>query len=1121
MVEKIKFSKDEMKQNKIVQKLKTSELKYRVLVENLPQKIFLKDSNSVYISCNNNLAKDLKIRAEDIAGKTDYDFFPKNLADKYRADDKRILKSGETEEIDEDYIQGDKKVFVHTVKTPIKDENGNNLGLLGIFWEITERKIAEQKIRKSEEKFRSIAEQSLMGIIILQDNIIRHVNQAAANMLGYTIEEIMTNRPGEFIKFIHPEDRNLIIEQAKKKQLGREDVITGYQHRCLKKNGETIWVDDHSKTITFEGKLADLITVVDITERKKAEQKLKESEERLRAFMDSATDSITLYDSEMNFIDFNEATLRILGMKKEELIGKNILDVIPNLKETGRYDKYLNVIKTGKSFITEDIFYNRLDGSLSLYLSVRAFKVGENLGVIARDITEHKKTEQELIESEHNLGERVKELGCLYGLSKLAENPENSVKEIIHGTLDLIPPAWQFPEITCAKIKFGDNEYKTRNFKETDWKLSSITQVNSKKLNIDISYLEAKPFLKEEENLIDDLGKRLKVVLEQEEAEQKLRDSEEKFRTLTKNIPGMVYRARPDWSTEIITGSEAICGYSIEEFDSKKINWFDIIYSDDKERMVKESSKMLSSPMELIQEYRIIAKDGSKPWVEDHKTSFFKEDGSFRGTDGVVFDITNRKEMEQKLEESEEWLSTMLKSIGDGVIAIDIDGMITFLNPIAESLTGWTQENAIGQHIDNVFNIFNEFTQNSVENPALKALQENTVNALSRYTILISKDKREIYIDDTGAPIKDNEGNIIGAVLIFKDITKRRIAEKKLQESEHNLEERIKELTCLYGLSKLAENPDNTQEDIIQGMLDLIPSSMQFPRLICVKIIFNNEEYKTSNFIETKWKISAQLEIKENLMNIEVYYLENRPFLIEEDYLIKDIGKRLKSIIEQKVADTELRDNEEKFRAISGSAHDAIIQTDQNDEIIFWNKAAEKNFGYSSEGILGKNITIVIPEQSRGVYRKNLLNITNTMDGIYKGGITEAEGLKKDGSEFPTELSFSTFYMKGKRNNIAIVRDITERKKAEEEIRLQSEIIENMSEGVFLIKLDDGTIVFTNPAFDELFGYNPSELIGKNVAIVNAPTDKTPEETREEIKGILKDTGEWHGEVLNVKKDGT
>jgi len=78
-----------------------------------------------------------------------------------------------------------------------------------------------------------------------------------------------------------------------------------------------------------------------------------------------------------------------------------------------------------------------------------------------------------------------------------------------------------------------------------------------------------------------------------------------------------------------------------------------------------------------------------------------------------------------------------------------------------------------------------------------------------------------------------------------------------------------------------------------------------------------------------------------------------------------------------------------------------------------------------------------------------------------------------------------------------------------------------MSEGVYLIKLEDGTIVSNNPAFEEMFGYNPGEMIGKDVAIVNAPIDKKPEETKDEIMGILKETGEWHGEVLNVKKDGT
>ncbi len=100
-------------------------------------------------------------------------------------------------------------------------------------------------------------------------------------------------------------------------------------------------------------------------------------------------------------------------------------------------------------------------------------------------------------------------------------------------------------------------------------------------------------------------------------------------------------------------------------------------------------------------------------------------------------------------------------------------------------------------------------------------------------------------------------------------------------------------------------------------------------------------------------------------------------------------------------------------------------------------------------------------------------------------------------------------------------KDITERKEKEEEVRLHSEIMANMSEGVYLIRLEDLIIVYANPSFEEMFGYDPGEMIGKYVAIVNAPTDKTPEETKNEIVGILKDTGEWHGEVLNIKKDGT
>ncbi len=96
--------------------------------------------------------------------------------------------------------------------------------------------------------------------------------------------------------------------------------------------------------------------------------------------------------------------------------------------------------------------------------------------------------------------------------------------------------------------------------------------------------------------------------------------------------------------------------------------------------------------------------------------------------------------------------------------------------------------------------------------------------------------------------------------------------------------------------------------------------------------------------------------------------------------------------------------------------------------------------------------------------------------------------------------------------------DLTE---ANEDLRFQSEIMTNMAEGVYLVGEDDGIIVYTNPKFEKMFGYAPKEMIGKHVSIVNAPTDKNPKETAEEIMGILNKTGTWQGEVYNIKKDGT
>jgi PAS domain S-box-containing protein len=145
--------------------LRQSENKYKTLLENLPQRIFLKDRNSVYVSCNESYAGDLKIEASQIAGKTDYDFYTTELAEKYRVDDKRIVESGQTEAFEEKYIRQGEERIVHTVKTPVRDEQGNVTGILGIFWDITEYRQAQDRLDRYREKMSQAERLASLGTL--------------------------------------------------------------------------------------------------------------------------------------------------------------------------------------------------------------------------------------------------------------------------------------------------------------------------------------------------------------------------------------------------------------------------------------------------------------------------------------------------------------------------------------------------------------------------------------------------------------------------------------------------------------------------------------------------------------------------------------------------------------------------------------------------------------------------------------------------------------------------------------------------------------------------------------------------------------------------------------------
>ncbi len=288
---------------------------------------------------------------------------------------------------------------------PIFDENGEVTQMIEYAIDVTEHKKAEQKLIESEEKFRKITEQSLMGICIAQDNKIKYINKTYADIWGYSIEEIMKWQLKDAANSIHPDDRDFTLEQLAKKQRGEQDIVAHYSFRGFKKSGEIIWVDQYSKTIKYENRTADLVTLIDITEKKEAEQKLKESEERFRTLFEVAPASIMVADLESNIVMCNEKFCKLHGFENPEIVkGRKFSEFI---SKKDRLKLSEGVKETLEGNNRDIISYTMLknDGTefpAEAMSSAIKDKDGNIIGIIgvAQDITKRKKAEQIVKESE-------------------------------------------------------------------------------------------------------------------------------------------------------------------------------------------------------------------------------------------------------------------------------------------------------------------------------------------------------------------------------------------------------------------------------------------------------------------------------------------------------------------------------------------------------------------------------------------------------------------------------------------------------------------------------------------------------------------------------------------------
>ncbi len=197
--------------------------------------------------------------------------------------------------------------------------------LEGIVIDITKQKNSDQKLKESEEKFRTITEQSLIGISILQDGVIKYANKTLSTIVGYSIEEIMGWPKNGFGQIIYPDDLAFVMEQAAKKQAGAKNIVIHYKMRIISKSGKIKWLDNYSKSIFYNGKYADLNILVDITERLETEQKLKKSEKKFRKIVENNPDHMMFINSNGIIFDVNRLGK---GFTKEIVIGQSVFSEI-------------------------------------------------------------------------------------------------------------------------------------------------------------------------------------------------------------------------------------------------------------------------------------------------------------------------------------------------------------------------------------------------------------------------------------------------------------------------------------------------------------------------------------------------------------------------------------------------------------------------------------------------------------------------------------------------------------------------------------------------------------------------------------------------------------------------
>ncbi len=522
----------------------------------------------------------------------------------------------------------------------------------------------------------------------------------------------------------------------------------------------------------------------DITKQKEENYELIESRERLRNIIETTQDGFWIIGDNQKFIDVNEAYCKMTGYSREELLSLQISDLeyMESIEDTKRRTK--EIIEQGHQiFETKHIKKNGEVFDVEVSVSCLTREPVEML-CFCRDITARNQDKKNLLEMKERVQNIINganvgtwewhvETGKTifndkwadiigYKLNELHPTNINTWKKLTHPD-DLILAESQLKKVMNKEQEYYDIEIRMKH-KNGKWiwinDRGKVTKWSE----------DGKPIV---------LSGTHFDITDRKKAEEKQREYHSLIQYILKyNTSGVAVHDKD--MNYMYVSERYLDRYGVKEKEIIGKNHYEV-FPDLPDKWKKVHKRSLNGEIISKDEDIFYREDGSIDWTKWETRPWYNKDGNIGGIIVYTEVITEQKELEAQIYNEREQFKTTLLSVGDAIISTDKNGIITVMNKVAEDLTEWNLEEARGKPLEEVLVIINEFTRETCENPARKALEADEIVEMANHTILITKNGQEIPIEDSAAPIKDRDGKITGAVIVFRDFSEKREKQREIE----------------------------------------------------------------------------------------------------------------------------------------------------------------------------------------------------------------------------------------------------------------------------------------------------------------------------------------------------